>query len=173
MGGRLAFQLLNHSEEHFLGAIIESSHCGLRDEADRIERKKSDEMLANNIEEDFESFIKQWNRLPLFDSTPDHFKRFYENRMKRQDHRSMAASLRGFGSGVMPPVCDELKKLKTPILMISGENDLKYSRLMGQISKLNSNFTFQPVSNAGHRVHTDQPERLIQSIHEFLRKQNS
>lgn len=173
MGGRLVFQLLSQAEDFCNGAIVESSHCGLPDEMDRQERKKNDDILAGKIEEDFKSFIYQWSRLPLFASTPDPFAQDYENRMITQDHRSMAASLRGFGSGVMPPVCNGLKKIKTPIHLIAGENDLKYSLLMGQISELNSNFTFEPVSNAGHRVHTDQPKHLIQSIHDFLRMQNS
>ena len=168
MGGRLAFQLLNHSTDDIKGAIIESSHCGLSDETDRLERMRTDESLAKNIEVDFESFITQWTQLPLFASTPDHFKQLYENTMNTQDRESMAASLRGFGSGVMPPVCDEIKNLDIPIHLVAGEKDQKYSRLMEQISTTNSNFTFESIPKAGHRVHTDQPELLIQSIHKLL-----
>jgi len=173
MGGRLAFQLIFHYPEFFKSGIIESAHCGLRAETEKLERKKNDDQLARNIEEDFESFIQQWTQLPLFESTPDNFKKSYEKVMRAQDPRSMAASLRGFGSGVMPTICDQIKNIEIPVHLIAGDQDQKYHRLMENMSTMNTNFTFESLPEAGHRVHTDRPEQLIHSIQTFLRLQNS
>lgn len=173
MGGRLAFHLLYHCPEFFQSGIIESSHCGLKNDSDRLERKRSDEILANEIEQDFESFLDKWTHLDLFDSTPTHFKKSYKKGMQAQNNRSMASSLRGFGSGVMPYICDILEEIKVPIHLIAGEKDQKYHQLLAQISMMNSNFTFESVLGAGHRVHTDQPDLLIKSIRSFLQQRNS
>ncbi len=173
MGGRLAFQLLHHIPEFFQSGIIESSHCGLKDEADRAERKRSDEIQAIQIEKDYEVFVDNWTHLPLFESTPIRFKERFKKEMLARDHRSIAASLRGFGSGVMPFICDKMEEIKIPIHLIAGEKDRKYHHRMAQISTMNSNFTFEPVPDAGHRVHTDQPDRLIKSIRTILHQHNS
>ena len=173
MGGRLAFQILNQYSELFQSGIIESAHCGLKGETERLKRKRSDEHLAAEIEQDFKSFLENWAQLPLFESTPNDFKESFKKVMLNQDPRSMAASLRGFGAGVMPSICDEILDLKIPLHLIAGEKDPKYHQLMAKISQMNSNFTLSSVPNAGHRVHADQPELLIQSIRSFLQKQNS
>tara|TARA_R100001143_G_scaffold63604_1_gene73770 strand:- start:23478 stop:24290 length:813 start_codon:yes stop_codon:yes gene_type:complete len=172
MGGRLAFQLLHHFPGFFQSGIIESAHCGLKNEPDRLERKKSDELLAIEIVNNFEAFLEKWVRLPLFKSTPNRFKEIYKKGMLSQDHRSMAASLRGFGSGVMPYICDKINEFEIPVHLIAGEKDLKYHLQMEQLSLMNSKFTYSPVPNAGHRVHADQPELLIELIREFLYRQN-
>lgn len=173
MGGRLAFQLLNYCPQFFQSGIIESSHCGLKNESDRLARKRDDEILAREIERDFKSFIDKWDQLPLFESTPTFFKQLIKKEMLAQDNRSMAASLRGFGSGVMPCICDKTEGFQIPVQLIAGKNDQKYLHRMTQISKTNSNFLFEAVPDAGHRVHTDQPERLIELIRTFLHQQNS
>ena len=173
MGGRLAFHILYRYPQFFQSGIIESAHCGLKDETERLVRKSSDEHLAAEIEQDFKSFLKTWTQLPLFESTPNDFKKLFKKVMLNQDPRSMAASLRGFGSGVMPSICDEILNLKIPLHLIAGEKDQKYHQLMAEISQLNSNFTLTSVPNAGHRVHADQPHFLIESIRSFLQKQNS
>lgn len=173
MGGRLALQLLHHYPDFFKSAIIESSHCGLKNESDRLERRNNDEILAGEMEQNFESFLNKWTQLPLFDSTPEFFKESYKKVMLTQDSNSMAASLRGFGAGEMPFICTHLKEIKTPIHLIAGELDPKYHLLMQQISAMNLYFTFECIPNAGHRVHTDQPDLLIESIHKFLYEKNS
>lgn len=173
MGGRLALQLLHHQPELFQSGIIESAHCGLKDESDRMERKRNDEILAIEIEEDFETFLQKWSYLPLFDSTPSHLKESYKMVMMKQNHRSMAASLRGFGSGEMPFICDELTGFDVPIHLIAGEKDRKYHQLMAKIHQMNVKFSFDSIRDSGHRVHADQPDSLVKSIQTFFQKHNS
>lgn len=168
MGGRLAFQMMASHPELFSGVIIESSHCGIDSRTERSERKVVDETRAQQIENNFEGFIENWTQLPLFQHTPDQMKSIYRKVMKEQDPKKMSASLRGFGSGVMPPVCSKLNSLDLPITYIAGELDKKYVRKMSEINGKTETSHFEIVKNAGHRVHADQPKNLIQILRKAL-----
>lgn len=161
MGGRLAFQMLASHPDLFSGAVIESSHCGIESEDEKVSRRNLDEKRARQIETDFKNFIEDWNELSLFQHTPPKLKSVYEDIMKQQNPANMAASLRGFGAGVMPAVCDQVKKIKLPLTLIAGELDQKYvEKLTGLKDKFQS-ARLHIVKEAGHRVHTDQPVELI------------
>lgn len=164
MGGRLAFQMLASFPELFSGAVIESSHCGITSEKERIDRIKIDEKRAQQIEKDFDGFIAEWIRFPLFKHTPPSSRAVYKKIISQQKPENMSASLRGFGAGEMPPVCDQLHKISTPLALITGEHDHKYMNRMRDISNRCDSAQFHIINNAGHRVHTDQPEELIECV---------
>ena len=168
MGGRLAFQLLASNPELFSGAIIESSHCGLSSEKERIARIKLDENRAELIESNFDNFIEDWNQLPLFEHTPPELKSQYKEIMMNQKPDNMAASLRGFGAGRMPNVCTEVKKLSIPLALVAGEFDSKYVSSMDQINDQFESSDLHIVEKAGHRVHADRPDQLILILKKLL-----
>ena len=161
MGGRLAFQLMASKPDLFTGVIIESSHCGIDSNSKRTERQSVDEKRAQQIEKDFDEFIANWTQIPLFQHTPDQVKSAYEEVMRSQNPKFMSASLRGFGAGVMPPVCDKINESNLPLTLIAGELDTKYVQRMTDIDMKVPLSNLEIVSNAGHRVHADQPEELI------------
>ena len=164
MGGRLAFQLLVHLNQYFIGAIIESAHCGIQNQHARNERRILDDKRAKQITNNFDEFLKNWMEMPLFRSESGKSSNNYSKIMREQNPDLLAKSLRRFGAGVMPPVCDKLKSLQIPTTLIAGENDKKYVKQLSSIAELNQNFTFNKVPNAGHRVHTDQPNALIKIL---------
>ncbi len=168
MGGRLAFQLMASHSNLFSGAIIESSHCGIVSETDRSDRQKLDEKRAQQIEQDYNGFIKEWMKLPLFQHTPDPMKSVYQDVMKAQNPKTIASSLRGFGAGVMPPVCNKISELNLPLTLIAGELDHKYVNRMSKIHESNDRSDFHIIKNAGHRVHADQPEKLVETLKEVV-----
>ncbi|MEX0944309.1 MAG: 2-succinyl-6-hydroxy-2,4-cyclohexadiene-1-carboxylate synthase [Balneolaceae bacterium] len=162
MGGRLVFQLLKSNPELFEQVFIESAHCGLNSEKERSERRQIDEIRAHKIEANYQQFVNEWMKLPLFTSKnseiPDsELKKIYLS----QDPKAMAASLRGFGAGSMPTVCDQLSEINLPVHLFAGESDQKYVELLSDISSKNEHFTLSIVQQAGHRIHQDQPESLI------------
>lgn len=161
MGGRLAFQLIASHPDLFSGVIIESSHCGIDSETERSERQKTDEKRSQQIEENLEGFVDDWMQLPLFQHTLDQMKARYQEVMKAQNPKTISASLRGFGAGVMPSVCNKISGLDLPITLIAGELDQKYVERMTTIQEQTESSNLQVVKNAGHRVHADQPEELI------------
>lgn len=161
MGGRLAFQLIASYPNLFSGVVSESAHCGIDSETERSDRQKLDKKRAQQIETNFEGFINDWMNLPLFQHTPDQMKLMYQEIMKAQNPKTLSASLRGFGAGVMPSVCDKISGLDPPITLLAGKLDEKYVRRMTEISGKADSSNIQIVENTGHRVHADQPEELI------------
>jgi len=168
MGGRLLFQLITTYPNLFHGAFFESTHCGLSSEKERKQRITVDELRAESILNNFERFINEWADLPLFKHTPDDAKKAYRSIMENQKPECLAASLRGFGAGTMPHVCDKLQDVQHPLYLIAGEYDTKYVERMDAISKRCNDSTFQIVEKAGHRVHTDQPDIWIQILKTFI-----
>lgn len=164
MGGRLAFQILASHSKLFSAAFIESSHCGIQSDEERLSRQILDEKRAQQIESGFENFIEDWSNLPLFQHTPKNLKAVYENIMKQQNPEQLAASLRGFGAGIMPEICDQISNLNLPLTLIAGELDHKYVTLMTKLSSQFKSADLHIAEKAGHRVHTDQPKKLIQIL---------
>lgn len=170
MGGRLAQNLFLSSPDRFSGLILESTHCGIYDAGKRQKRQTLDEKRAKEIESDFEMFIKKWIKLPLFES-PDGAKEFnYKSIIKQQDPALMAASLRGFGAGSAPFLCDRLASADKPIALIAGKADEKYVDKMREIHHLCPDSELLVAKGAGHRVHADQPEQIVSFITNFLNR---
>ena len=168
MGGRLAFQMIARHPEYLKGAVIESAHCGIRTEEERRKRIRLDETRAKNIVENFKAFLQEWQQMPLFKQTPKREKARYDEIMDSQNPALMAASLRGFGAGVMPRVCDELSNSQIPILLIAGALDKKYVDIMTEIGESYDQAKLHIVNGAGHRVHTDRPDEMINSLKNFM-----
>lgn len=169
MGGRLAFQLMAGYADSFAGAIIESAHCGITDEAERSRRAEDDEQRAIEIESDFKGFIENWSRLPLFDDTPPDMKKIYTDAMASQQPDRIASSLRGFGAGAMPPVCHELAKTGIPVQLIAGGKDYTYVKHMKEMESLNPLFSLEIVDGCGHRVHAGKPKEWLHILRQFMK----
>jgi len=168
MGGRLAFQLMTRYPDHFSGAIIESAHCGITDESERNKRVHADNERANDIQSDFELFIENWKNHELFNNTPAEMEKLYSSIMASQKPDLMVASLRGFGAGVMPPVCDHFKNTGIRLKLISGSLDETYVKRMQEIESLNPHISLDIVEDAGHRVHAGKPKEWLRIVQEFL-----
>ncbi|MCC5941692.1 MAG: alpha/beta fold hydrolase [Balneolaceae bacterium] len=163
MGGRLAFQLLANCPEYFRGAVIESAHCGIEDEFQRKERREQDELRAHQIEENFTSFVDNWLDLPLFKHTPPKAAELYEEVIRSQHPGMMARSLREFGAGTMPFICQDLPA-ELPVCLISGSLDQKYVQLQNKIAEEYPAWNHHIVDSAGHRVHADMPIEVAEII---------
>lgn len=171
MGGRLALKIALNSPHLFNGLILESINCGIENEADRIKRKKKDIERAEAIKKNFSAFLNKWEKLELFDSPlpeDDELKRDYYKMQASQLAPALAASLLGFGTGVMKPTCNQLDNLNLPVLLIAGSADKKYQKLNKTMAKKLDNGTFQSLK-AGHRVHLDNPRELITHIQKFIK----
>lgn len=168
MGGRLALQLFLKDPSLFSGLIFESVHCGIRDHELRKQRQKIDEERAKQIETDFDSFLEKWIQLPMFQSPEGANQVNYLSILQNQNPKLMAASLRGFGAGVMPPVCDQLPSIKKPVGLIAGSSDQKYIDKIGEMGKLVQTSITQIIDRSGHRVHADQPESVSQFLIKYF-----
>ncbi len=170
MGGRLALQTALKAPNCFKGLILESTNGGITKKNKRNERQKIDERRAKQIKENYRQFLSDWQKLPLFDSPlsqSESLAKKYSRIQSEQYPEALAASLRGFGTGIMTPVYDELKKLGLPVLLLAGSEDEKYQQMNNYLVKQFPNATFQSIK-AGHRVHLDNPEKFVAAIRHFF-----
>lgn len=169
MGGRLALKTSLVSPKIFKGLILESTNCGIMDESERRERQQTDEHRAQEIENNFQEFLKKWKNLELFQSplpVNKNLSQNYHKIQKDQNPQAMAASLRGFGTGSMPPACDTLPKLDLPVLLLAGSKDAKYQRICNIMLDQLPNAEFSSIL-AGHRTHLDNPGGFLREINHF------
>lgn len=178
MGGRLALQFLideaaNNPENKLVkAAILESTSCGIDDGNQRSERRTSDAALARLILEDFGTFVETWDQKPVFktSSPPDaELQALSRDIRSEQQPEHLAASLTAFGSGTMPCVCDRLKNLTIPIQFITGEEDIKFTKIASSMMSLlnpetRSKSTHHIIPKTGHRVHLEKPEVVLELI---------
>jgi len=173
MGGRLAYQYAVNFGKYLHGLILESSTCGFNSVTEAAERRNVDNARANEIEKDFELFLEQWRKLPLFNTgrKPDQrLLEIYKEIQQRQSKVQMARCLRGFGTGTMPLCQHSLKKLDLPVLLIAGEEDEKFRAINNNMHRLLPKSDLAIVSEAGHRIHINRPKRLAQHIIQFISK---
>lgn len=180
MGGRLALQYALRHEGRLEGLVLESANPGLREENVREDRREADGQRARAIEKDYGAFLDRWRELSLFRSPESPGTAAY--RKLRESYRAvqnaqrpsrMAASLRGFGTGSMPPAWDRLPELTLPTLLLAGEGDRKYCELCSEMKKRIPGSRLEVVPGASHRVHLDRPEAYLNILQSFLTNSHS
>jgi len=172
MGGRVALNFANIYPEKIEALILESTTPGIKDEKLREERIKKDEEIIEYIKtHSIEQFIDYWMNMEIFNTQ----KRFSEERRKqikasklRNNPIGLANSLRGFGTGKMPPLFDYLKNVKCKTLLITGELDTKFTNINEEIVGLFPNAEHKAIKNAGHNTHLEANKDFVRTINSFL-----
>lgn len=171
MGGRLALQLAVHEPTLFSGLILESSTFGIENETERQARQSLDAQRCDQIMGNYEGFLEEWKKMPLFRTPvdPELSKNWYRVQQS-QNPLWMSNSLQGFGTGTMPCIRDRLHKLSIPVQLIVGEQDAKFLHINRQIEKEITDSRLEVVPKAMHRVHLEQPEAFLKVIRDFMKK---
>lgn len=172
MGGRAALSFAVKYPELLKGLILESATAGIIDEVERRDRRNSDFRLADFIEgNSIEAFVDYWMDLPLFESQKRLPEELYaeirQNKMKNSK-TGLANSLRGFSTGVMPQLWDELGNITCKTLLISGGLDKKFTEISRQMSLKIKRSKHEAAGNAGHNIHLERPEFFLNLLNGFL-----
>lgn len=166
MGGRLALKTAFSNSDLFKGLILESTTNGIEEPQKRKERQHVDQRRANQIESDYESFLSKWEEAALFQSPKevdeDLLIKYHQIHLD-QNPQTMAASLRGFGTGFMTPETEHFPGFNKPTLLIAGSGDDKYKKINRELTFFFSNIHLCFIK-AGHRVHLDNPPNLVQEL---------
>jgi 2-succinyl-6-hydroxy-2,4-cyclohexadiene-1-carboxylate synthase len=171
MGGRLALGAAALRPERVAALVLEGASPGLNAEAERAERRQSDEALARRIERDgLESFVAHWLAQPLFATQralgPERLEAERRRRL-RCDAASLAACLRGLGAGAQPPFWDALAKLHVPALLLAGALDAKFCAIARAMAERMPDARVRELAGCGHAAHLEDPEAWLRAVLRF------
>jgi pimeloyl-ACP methyl ester carboxylesterase len=82
----------------------------------------------------------------------------------RSSPQGLAAALRGLGTGTLPSLWDRLGELQMPVTLIVGERDAKFIAVARRMASLIRDATVTVVAGAGHAVHLERPDAVIDAI---------
>lgn len=174
MGGRLALAYACRNPDRVGRLVLESASPGLRTEEERTARRLEDEGLARRIEGGgIPAFVDEWERLPLFSSqaslSPEARARQRAVRLANDSH-SLAAALRGLGTGVLPSYWGSLGTIQAPVLIVAGALDPKFVEIGRRMASALPDARLVEVPEAGHTVHLEQPGAWLAAVTGFLRE---
>lgn len=174
MGGRLALYTALHHPENIAALSLESASPGLVTGGERAARKNSDDALARRILADgIPAFVEYWENIPLFASHAQRLdetvKRYQRDIRLANRADGIANSLKGMGTGVQPSQWELLPRLHRPVLLITGEEDVKFTSINGQMASQLPDAVHLPIHNAGHTIHLEQHEAWLAAVTAFHR----
>lgn len=174
MGGRAALHFAIHHPNLVKALILESSTAGIVNELERQLRIQKDNELAQFIlSHSVSEFVDYWMNLDLFGSQKTIDKLILEEVRKakmKNNPVGLANSLIGFGTGAMPVLFNELKKLNVKTLLITGSLDYKFveiNNLMTQLLPRSEHFS---IEGTGHNTHLENPNKFCALLNTFLLK---
>lgn len=174
MGGRVALSYAVNNMSSIQALILESTTAGIRNLKEREKRYRSDLNLAKLIENNgVKKFVEYWMELPLFDTLKSIDNQLYikiiQNKLNN-DPMGLANSLRGFSTGKMIDLWDKLTEIDFPILLVSGQEDKKFSKIASEMKSILHHAEHQTLQGAGHNVHLEKPKEFIKLMNNFLIK---
>ncbi|MYL40017.1 2-succinyl-6-hydroxy-2,4-cyclohexadiene-1-carboxylate synthase [Virgibacillus salexigens] len=172
MGGRTAITYAMLYPEMISSLLLESTSPGLKTAEERRQRKEKDNYLAVQIEEKgIDWFVNYWEKIPLFQSQqklPNSQQQIIREERLSQHASGLADSLRTMGTGVQRSWWEELSSFSKPVLLIAGENDQKYCKLMKVMDKHFEYACLQIISEAGHAIHVEKPKIFGKIVNEYI-----
>lgn len=167
MGGRIALGLAIRHRELVAHLYLESTTAGLQTSLEREKRRLMDEKRAKQIISDFEEFVLSWEKLPLFSTQ----KKLTEQqqlaiRLQRlaQKPQNVANSLKYNGTGAQDNYWSQLPYMEIQTTLLVGELDMKFTHIADNMLALLPHAEKYIIKNAGHNIHIEQPDRVIEVI---------
>jgi 2-succinyl-6-hydroxy-2,4-cyclohexadiene-1-carboxylate synthase len=174
MGGRAALSYANQHQEKLKALVLESATPGITSDTMRAERTNNDENLAKYIlDNPIEKFVDFWMNIDILHSQknmPEEILKLVRENKLKNNPVGLANSLKGFSTGKMPPLFEDLKNIKIKTLLISGELDEKFSSISLHMSKLLPLSENVIIRGAGHNTHLEKPEEFVNSVNNFLKQ---
>jgi pimeloyl-ACP methyl ester carboxylesterase len=149
--------------------VLVGTSAGIEDAADRAERRRADEELADWIEDHtIEEFAERWEAQPVFASqSPELVGAQREGRLSHDPAR-LAQLLRSAGQGMFEPRWRELELIDCPVLAVAGELDTKYADASYRIAERAKHGRARLIAGAGHAPQLERPGEFAGVLLDFL-----
>ena len=175
MGGRFGLHFQKRYPCHVAGIVAISTSPGLATQTERDARSLSDEQLIADLKRDgFNVFLRRWYQSPLFQNIgahPELLARMLETRRSNDPDR-LLLSLRLMGNGALYSLWEYLPEMDVPVLLLSGENDKKYSIINEEMAALIPGCQHRVIQSGDHAFHVENPLETAILIRNFLRNLN-
>lgn len=167
-GARIALHIACRHPDMVKGLVAISGSPGIADMEERTSRAHADDMLAQHIEViGVEAFIDEWLANPLF-KTLGPEQQMRSDRL-RNSARGLADSLRHAGTGRQESLWDQLATINAPTLLVTGQLDTKFSDIAKDMSTALPNCQWISIAGAGHTVHLEKPDEVVQALNSWLK----
>lgn len=169
MGGRVALHVALAHPELVSHLVLCSTTAGIDDPAECAARLAADSHLASHIRDvGVDTFLTEWLAQPMFASlavtTHDAEVR------AANTAEGLASSLETAGTGTQTPLWDQLHTLSMPVLVVTGENDQKFTALGRRlVDCIGENARHVEVPGAGHAVPFERSSDFAALLSAFLR----
>ena len=173
MGGRLALQWATAADMLPRGLILVGAHPGIPTGPEKETRRRWDHEQASALEAiGARRHMLQWQDQPLIATQRERMEprahQHMVNRRQESHSRSLAASLRGFGSGTMPDCWDLLEGITCPVLLVTGAQDERYTDLAAEMCAKLPTGDLLTVPDAGHAAHLENPAAFLDGLQHWM-----
>lgn len=168
MGGRLALRLALDRPGLVAGLVLIGATAGIEDRDDRRDRRRADEILAQEIERGgVKAFLDRWLAQPLFKSLTVDPLDLAARRANRP--AGLADALRLAGTGTMDPAWwEDLSRVRASTLVLAGQRDAKFTALGQRLAAgIGSAARFETIAAAGHAAHLQDPAATCIAIRQL------
>lgn len=170
MGGRVALDFAVKHGDRLKGLILVGATAGIEDSRKREQRHDADVKLASRVRElGTEAFLEEWGRVSILASQQSFLKSLLPER-KAHKPEYLAQLLEGIGTGSMESLWDKLGDVKCPVLLLTGGEDRKFTKLAERMVTRFFQGEHEVIEGVGHGVHLEAQQVFLEKVENFIEK---
>lgn len=168
LGARLSLAIALRYPGRVGSLTLIGVHPGLCSRGEQEARRVADQKWIELLEsKGIEAFVEAWESLPMWQSQkslPEAIRTQQKQERLRHDPLQLAHALRALGTGVMPPMWEELPTLEIPVHLIVGCRDEKFLAIAESMLPRLLHGKLSVVEDAGHNPVLECPARTFQLL---------
>lgn len=172
LGARLSLAMAIGEPERYGALTLIGVNPGLLDEAGREATIQADRSWIEILHtQGIEAFVDAWQALPLWESQqalPASRQEQQRDLRLRHDASQLALALQALGTGVMPPMWQELSRLPMPVTLVVGALDQKYLDIAEAMLTRLPRGRLIVIEEAGHNPLLERPAALRKLLADAL-----